>query len=87
MTAVNLRSLSAAFLALFLLSLTAMGAPEPAPQTGGNAGSIGGTVEDQSGSVITGATVSIKNPVSGYDRSATTDTQGRFSFTNIPFNL
>ena len=32
------------------------------------------------------ATVEIRNPVSGYDRSTTTDASGNFSFANMPFN-
>jgi hypothetical protein len=43
-------------------------------------------VKDQSGAVIPGATVSIHNPMSGYERTASTDASGNFSFTNIPFN-
>ncbi len=52
----------------------------------GNAGTISGTITDPSGGVVPNATVTIHNPVSQYRRSATTDTSGSFSFTNIPFN-
>jgi len=52
----------------------------------GNSGSIEGTVKDPSGAVIAGATVQIVNPVSGYTRTATSDTNGAFRFTNVPFN-
>jgi Carboxypeptidase regulatory-like domain/TonB-dependent Receptor Plug Domain len=55
-------------------------------QTGGNASAIVGTVSDPSGAVVPNATVSIHNPVSGLDRSTTTDSSGAFSFTNVPFN-
>lgn len=48
--------------------------------------SISGTVLDPSGAVVPSATVQIHNPVSGYDRSTTTDTSGRFNFPNVPFN-
>jgi carboxypeptidase family protein len=48
--------------------------------------SIGGTVMDNTGAVVPNATVEIHNPVSGYIRSTTTDTSGKFRFTNIPFN-
>ncbi len=51
-----------------------------------NAQSIGGTVTDPTGAVVPNATVAIHNPVSGYIRSTSTDTSGKFSFTNIPFN-
>ena len=51
-----------------------------------NAQSIGGTVTDPTGAVVPNATVEIRNPVSGYIRSTSTDTSGKFSFTNIPFN-
>ncbi len=56
-----------------------------AAQTG-NASSISGTVVDPSGAVVANATVTIHNPVSGLDRSATTDSSGNFSFSNVPFN-
>jgi hypothetical protein len=48
--------------------------------------SISGTVADPSGGVVVNATVQIHNPVSGYDRSTTTDSSGSFSFPNVPFN-
>ncbi len=52
----------------------------------GGAGTISGTVKDPSGAVVPGATVTIHNPVSGYERTASTDASGSFTFSNIPFN-
>jgi Carboxypeptidase regulatory-like domain len=52
----------------------------------GNSGSINGTVSDPTGAVVPNATVEIRNPVSGYDRTTTTDKSGKFDFTNVPFN-
>jgi Carboxypeptidase regulatory-like domain len=53
---------------------------------GGNAGSVRGTVTDQSGAVIPDATVHLKNAVSGLDRSVKTDEMGQFAIDNVPFN-
>jgi len=55
-------------------------------QTAGNSGSISGTVVDPTGAVVPNATVQIHNPVSGFDRTTTTDSAGRFTLPNIPFN-
>jgi hypothetical protein len=52
----------------------------------GNSGSIDGVVKDPSGGSVPGAKVEITNPVSGFHRETTTDTDGVFRFTNIPFN-
>ena len=52
----------------------------------GNSGTINGVVKDPSGAVVTGASVSVHNPVSGYDRTTATDSAGSFSFSNIPLN-
>jgi hypothetical protein len=48
--------------------------------------SITGTVVDPSGGVVPNATVTIHNPVSGLERSTTTDAAGNFAFPNVPFN-
>ncbi len=55
-------------------------------QSAGSAGTIYGTVTDSSGAIVPGATVTISNPVSGLTRTATSDDQGRYQFTNLPFN-
>ena len=36
--------------------------------------------------MIPGATVTIRNPVSAYTRTTTTDNTGQFHFANVPFN-
>ncbi len=51
-----------------------------------NSASLSGTVLDPSGAVVANATVEIHNPVSHFDRSTITDSAGKFSFPNIPFN-
>ncbi len=55
-------------------------------QAQSNSGSINGAVADPSGAVVSGATVTIENPVSGYLRTAKTDSTGRYQFSNLPFN-
>jgi hypothetical protein len=55
-------------------------------QATGNAGTIAGTVTDASGAVIPSAKVTIINPVSGYSRTAITDSAGKYQFFNVPFN-
>ena len=52
----------------------------------GNSGSIEGVVKDPSGGAIPNVAVEIKDPVSGYDRTTTTSSEGTFRFTNVPFN-
>ncbi len=55
-------------------------------QTLGSSGTVRGTVVDPSDAAVKGATVEIRNPVSGYEQTATTDDSGIFQFTNVPFN-
>src|SRR4030081_1100805 len=74
------RLVAIAVISPFLVSTIAIA------QSGGSSGSVKGTVQDSTGAVVPNATVEIRNPVSGYDRSTTTDTSGKFSFPNIPYN-
>src|SRR5260370_38186893 len=55
-------------------------------QSAGNGGTIYGTVTDATGAIVPNATVKIENPVSGYTRTTTSDSEGRFQFTNLPYN-
>jgi Carboxypeptidase regulatory-like domain/TonB-dependent Receptor Plug Domain len=52
----------------------------------GGSGAVRGSVLDPSGAVVPGAVVQIQNPVSGYNKSAKTDAQGKFELDNIPYN-
>src|SRR6266566_6433457 len=51
-----------------------------------SSGTVSGTVVDQSGAVVPGATVEIRNDITRYQLSTTTGTTGAFRFTNVPFN-
>ena len=51
-----------------------------------NSGIVSGTVADATGAVIPNATVKLDYAVSGYSRTATTDSSGHFQFVNVPFN-
>ncbi len=74
------KSLQAPFVVLFCLVLALQAHAQS------NSASISGTVQDSTGAVVPNATVEIHNPVSQFDRSATTDSSGRFIFANVPFN-
>lgn len=76
------KSLGATFLAACFLAfgLTAVA------QSGGSSTTVIGTVIDPSGAVVRDATVELHNPVSKFDRTARTDSTGKFTFPNIPFN-
>lgn len=71
---------------LLLLCLCSFLLPAISPAQTGNSSTISGTVLDPSGASVAGATVTIHDPVSGYERSATTDASGSFTFSNVPFN-
>ena len=55
-------------------------------QSLGSAGTVGGAVTDPNGSVVAGATVMIQNAVTNYRRTATTDAEGVFRFSDVPPN-
>jgi hypothetical protein len=55
-------------------------------QSVGNSTSVSGTVSDPTGAVIPNAVVEIRNPVSGFQRTVTTDSSGNFFIPNVPFN-
>jgi hypothetical protein len=80
-----MRSVRAFLGALFFLLGVFLAAPASIAQTG-NSANVTGTVTDPSGGVVASATVTIHNPVTGFERSITTDASGNFSFANVPFN-
>src|SRR5437588_11534760 len=57
-----------------------------APAQSINSGTVTGIVTDQSGAVISHAQVQLRNAVTGYERSVTTETTGEFRFNSIPQN-
>jgi hypothetical protein len=76
-----MKSRPAAFLIIICLSLSSN-----AHAQSGNSTSITGTVLDPSGAVVANAKVEVQNPVSGFFRSAVTDSAGKFVIPNVPFN-
>jgi hypothetical protein len=57
-----------------------------AQSSSGTSGTVRGVVLDQSGAAIPGATVEIRNPVSGYTKTTQSDGEGNFEFNNLPHN-
>ncbi|OLE52526.1 MAG: TonB-dependent receptor [Acidobacteria bacterium 13_1_20CM_3_53_8] len=55
-------------------------------QSLGTAGTVSGVVVDPNGAVVPSATVTISNPVTGYQRTAQTGTDGAFRFNDVPPN-
>ena len=55
-------------------------------QSGGSATAITGTVTDPTGAVVPNVIVNIHNPVSGFDRTTSTDSSGKFTIANVPFD-
>jgi Carboxypeptidase regulatory-like domain len=55
-------------------------------QAAGNSASVAGIVLDPTGAVVPNATVEIQNPVSGFNRTVTTNASGYFSIPNVPYN-
>ena len=51
-----------------------------------HAGKISGTVSDPTQASISGATVKLYNPTTGFNRQVLTNFQGIFSFNNTPFD-
>ena len=74
-----------AVVSIFLLAVSFF-TPLAVGQSIGNSGSIEGSVTDPTGAVIPKATVEIRHPVSGFDRTGSTDSAGKFAFTDVPFN-
>ena len=52
----------------------------------GNAGVVQGTVTDENGGSIAGATVRLQNSTTKFDQTVKTDDQGKFVINGIPFN-
>jgi hypothetical protein len=75
------RGIFAAIAIIFSFSISGLWA-----QSAGSGGTIYGTVSDATGAIVPGATVSIENPVSGYNRTTTSDSVGHYQFTNLPLN-
>ncbi len=70
--------LAALFAALLCLSITAFA------QT--RIGTVQGVVKDPNGALVSGATVTMTQAVTGYQQTAQTDAQGTFRLVNVPFN-
>jgi len=72
--------------ALVCLALCLASVASGHAQSLGNAGTVEGTVVDQSGAGVPGAVISVHNAISGYNQSTTSAADGSFRLSNIPPN-
>ena len=66
---------------VFVMLALALAAPLATAQT---SGSVSGVITDETGAVLPGAAVNVSGPRLQGVRTATTDAQGRYRFSNIP---
>src|ERR1700716_3482712 len=69
-----------------VVAICAIGVAAAHAQGLGGAGTVQGIVKDPTGGVMQAVEVRISNPVSGYSRTTTTDTTGKYVFSNLPPN-
>src|SRR6266852_8541879 len=81
MLASYMKSRSAAFLYILFLA-----SGLSARAQSGSSTTISGTMVDPSGAVVVDATIEVRNPVSGFSRSTLSDSAGKFTVPNVPFN-
>jgi hypothetical protein len=72
-------------LAAFMVVLSLAWGFHAYAQSGGSS-TVTGSVADSTGAVVPNAVVEIRNPVSAFERTVTTDNGGKFSIPNVPFN-
>src|SRR5437016_7439588 len=75
-----------ALIVLSVVLVFSVFAPPRAAAQSVASGTIEGTVTDPTGGVVVGATVEMRNPITGFMRTTMTDSMGMFRFTNVPFN-
>ena len=66
------------------LPLLMIGILVPAPVFSQSTAEIRGVVQDESGAVVPGATVTAINELTGLERTAVSDSGGRFNFPRLP---
>ncbi len=71
---------------LFIAALFLISTFSAFSQAVGTAGTISGTVADPNGAAVVGANLTIKNAVTGFTRTATSDAEGSYAFQNVPPN-
>jgi hypothetical protein len=81
MLASYLKSPRAAFLVIFYFAFSFSLFAQSGSST-----TVSGTVQDPTGAVVPNATVTIRNPVSGFERTTGSDNAGNFTIPNVPFN-
>ncbi len=74
------------FSAVFILSFLTFVASGLLRAQSINSGTVTGTVTDPSGAVVAKAQVRLRNAVTGYEQSVTTDAAGTFRLNNVPQN-
>ncbi len=80
------RVCSIVFMLFAIIAVFGVGSPLANAQALGSAGTVTGIVADPNGAVVPNATVTIANPVTGYKRTANTEADGSFHFTDVPPN-
>src|SRR5205085_5231530 len=83
-TTVN-KGLRCCALAIFLFALLCPRSELDA-QSLSSSRTVRGSVLDPSGAAVNGAIVAVHNPVTGYSRPSSTNSQGNFDISNVPFN-
>ncbi len=80
------RGLRVAAPVLLLTAIVAMFGTQGVAQSLGAAGTVEGVVVDPNNALVPNASVTIEKPITGYQRTVTTDTAGAFRFNGVPFN-